>query len=252
MTTGSDIQQSVSVAASAVTGIVVALPEELATLTTHKLKQGECLALGDTVLLVYAGAGEVNASKAAQLLIANGVSALISWGCAAALSPHLKPGDLLLPKQLLSEHRQVFNTDAKWVTHAQEVLNTVANTGALQGSRKIVAASTEKQHIYLQTGAVALDMESLAVVQVALKANLPALVVRTVADPVTMDLPQAVVVALDDQGTVVLKTLLLHLLMHPWEIPALIRLGLHFHAAQKTLKTVAKQLLEVTSFSKLA
>jgi adenosylhomocysteine nucleosidase len=35
---------------------------------------------------------------------------------------------------------------------------------------------------------------------------------------------------------------------HPWEAPSLIKLGLHFHAAQKTLKIIAKQLNEIIVF----
>jgi adenosylhomocysteine nucleosidase len=38
------------------------------------------------------------------------------------------------------------------------------------------------------------------------------------------------------------------LLTHPWEASGLIKLGLHFHAAQKTLRTIAKQLNEISAF----
>jgi adenosylhomocysteine nucleosidase len=91
-------------------------------------------------------------------------------------------------------------------------------------------------------------MESGAIAKVAVEANLPCLVLRAIADPVSMSLPHAVVFALDEQGRVHIGKLLRYLLTHPWEIPGLIQLGWHFRAAQKTLKIIAKQLNEIILF----
>jgi adenosylhomocysteine nucleosidase len=63
-----------------------------------------------------------------------------------------------------------------------------------------------------------------------------------------MDLPKAVVHALNEQGQVEMSKLIRFLVMHPWELLVLIKLGIHFHAAQKTLKTTAKYLNEVIQF----
>ncbi len=239
-----------STTSSWVCGIVVALPEELATLTSQKLAQGECIRMAENILLSFAGAGPINADRAARQLIAMGANRLISWGCAAALAPQLKPGDLVIPEQVLSEQQIAFNTDCQWSHHVRRLLPTTLciATGNLVESSHIVAGSIDKQRIHSQTGAVALDMESGAVLKVANQADLPSLVIRVIADPVTMDLPQAVVQAMNDQGKFELHKLLQFLLTHPWEIPALIKLGLHFSSAQKTLKTVAKQLSEIIQF----
>jgi len=231
-----------------VVGIVVALPEELATLTSHRLAQGECVCMAENILLGFAGAGPINADQAARKLIAQGANCLISWGCAAALAPQLKPGDLVVPEQVLSE-QQVSDTDKQWLQHLRHLSPPIsAVSGTLSESIHIVAGSTEKQRIHQDTGALALDMESAAVVKAAQQANLPCLVIRAIADPVTMDLPQAVVHALNGQGRVELSKLLRFLLTHPWEIPALIKLGLHFNAARTTLRKVAKQLNEIIHF----
>ena len=231
-------------------GIVVALPEELATLTRVKPAQEECFALNARVFVVYAGAGPLNAAKAAYSLIGKGVASLISWGCAAALSPDLKPGALLLPLQVVSEQGERFSTDAQAVQFLQALFlkNLTINTAALLESSRVVADSREKQRLHDQTGAVALDMESAAVMKVAEMERLPCLVVRAIADPVSMDLPKAVVQALNAQGQIELAKLLRYLLTHPWQIPALIKLGLYFHAAQKTLKVVAGKLNDFLDF----
>lgn len=248
MTDDSVQQSAASTSSLRVCGIVVALPEELATLTSQKLAQGEYVHMAKNILLGFAGAGPTNAERATRRLIDQGANCLISWGCAAALAPQLKPGDLVVPDQVLSE-QQVFDTDKQWLQHLRHLSQSIPTvSGALAESRRIVAASTEKQRIHQDTGALALDMESAAIVKVAQQANLPCLVIRAIADPVTMDLPQAVVYALNDQGRVELSKLLRFLLAHPWEIPALIKLGLHFNAAQTSLKKVAKQLNEIIHF----
>lgn len=250
MTGGNRSRQSATNPSYArVCGIVVALPEELATLTGQKPAQGDCISITETILLSFAGAGPINADHAARRLIDQGANCLISWGCAAALAPQLKPGDLVVPERVLSE-QQAFGTDSQWSQHLQKTMGNQLNffTGALAGSGSIIAESTDKQRIHQDTGAVALDMESAAVVKAAHQANLPCLVIRAIADPASMDLPQSVVQALNSQGRVELGKLLRFLLTHPWEIPALIELGLHFNAARKTLKKVAKQLNEIIHF----
>lgn len=232
-------------------GIVVALPEELSTLTGQKLSQGDCVSISDAILLTLAGAGPINAERAARALISRGADKLISWGCAAALAPALKPGDLILAEQLLSEQRQPYFTETDWRQHLHHFLDKrlPISGGTLAESRHIVAERDAKQQIYRQTGAVALDMESCAIAKVAEQAKLPCLVVRAIADPATMSLPQAVSQALNSQGQVELGKLLRILLTRPQEVPDLIKLGLHFYAARKTLKTVANHLSEIIHFS---
>lgn len=223
-------------------GIVVALPEELATLTKTRLKQGECCQL-DNHWIVYSGAGMKNAAAAARLLITKSVNCLVSWGCAAGLHPQAKPGDLVIATQV-TDAQQSFEANKNLGETLQNALPdkmTVFN-GNLLTSASLVHLSLDKQSIHQQSQAVALDMESTAIAAVAEQAQLPFLAVRSIADPVNMDLPQAVVQALNDDGQVNLPTLLGYLSWHPWEIPALIRLGSHFKAAQNTLKIVAQVL----------
>ena len=228
-------------------GIVVALPEELATLTRQKRAQGECLALNDDILVAYSGAGPNNAANAARLLIAKGADRLISWGCAAALSADLRPGHLVIAEQVFFD-QQTYETDKRWSHKLRSRLSEklAVSSGHLQTEMRIVAASNDKRSIHKASNAIALDMESGAIAKVASQTNLPCLVLRAIADPVSMDLPHAVVHALNDQGQVDLGKLLRYLWRHPWEIPALIQLGWHFRAAQKTLKTTAKYLNEIS------
>lgn len=230
-------------------GIVVALPEELATLTRNKPAQGDCVALNSEILICYAGAGPSNAELAARSLIAQGCQRLMSWGCAGALSPQLNPGDLVLASQVLF-NEQRFDTHPHWQTLTKDLLSPELTIycETLSSSTSIIASSKEKHYLHQQTGAFAIDMESAAIAAVSKEFQLPFLIVRAIADPVTMDLPNAVSHALNPQGRVELGKLLGYLLRHPTEVSGLIRLGLHFNSAQKTLKHAAKQLHGFTNF----
>ena len=228
-------------------GIVVALPEELSTLTSKKIPPSAL----NSVLVICSGAGAENARKAAETLISNGATHLISWGCAAALSPELKSGDLTLADSLLDAQHVQINIHSAWHEHVKNLLSKVlvVHTGILLESIEIVTLSREKKQLHAATNACVLDMESVAVAKVAQQHNLPFLAIRAIADPVTMDLPKAVSVAMSDKGRVLISPLLKYLLFHPSELVGLVKLGLHFHAAKKTLKHVATQLDTIINFS---
>lgn len=236
-----------------ITGIVVALPEELRTLTSNKLiKGGSCL-ISNNVLVIYSGTGPINASSATEYLISQGATKIISWGCAAALSETLKSGDLMLANGVIAteENKAVpLSVNANWHQHTKDLLSTFikVHSGCLAESKSIVSSSQLKKQIHRNTSAIALDMESIAIAKVANNHTLPFLAIRVIADPVEMNLPLAISNSLNEQGEVSLSKLLLYLANHPAELPGLIRLGLHFKAATKTLKLIAKHLDTVTLY----
>ncbi|MCK5828761.1 MAG: phosphorylase [Methylococcales bacterium] len=230
-------------------GIIVALPDEIDSLTNKKVNKGDCVFINDKTLLTCSGAGSKNAEKASQLLIKKGAKRLISWGCAAALKATLNPGDLMLPKTLITEKQETISIDSAWLNHTIDQLSPfVPQTGLLAESHFIVAASLDKQSINSHSGAIALDMESIAIAQVAIQHNCPVLVIRSIADPVSMSLPKAVSYALNEYGDVILTKLLWFLLTHPTELPGLIKLGLHFKAAKNKLKLISNQLDTIVGF----
>lgn len=232
-----------------ITGIIIALPDEISSLTSKKINKGECITINGNILLALSGAGPENAIKASELLLEKGANRLISWGCAAALHPDLKPGDLVLADNLLSADKQQLSIDSPWLKHVTEQLSALNPiTGRLAESHTIVADSIDKKTIHQQSGAIALDMESIAVAKTALLNNCPTLVIRCIADPVSMSLPKAVSYALNNEGDVVLPKLLWFLLIHPSELPGLIKLGSHFNAAKNKLKLAAKQLDIIAGF----
>lgn len=235
-----------------ITGIIIALPDEINSLTDKKVSKGEYIFLNKKTLLTCSGAGPENAKKASELLIEKGAKRLISWGCAAALKANLNPGDLVLPKTLKTEKLETLSINSPWLSYTLEQLSVLTpHTELLAESHTIIAESVDKQTIHTKSGAIALDMESIAIAQTAKQYNYPALVIRSIADPVSMSLPKAVSHSINEQGDVILPKLLWFLFTHPNELPGLIKLGLHFKKAKNKLRLVSKHLDTIVGFELL-
>jgi adenosylhomocysteine nucleosidase len=231
-------------------GIVVALPEELGTLTSKIIEKGHCVFISDKMLVAYSGAGPVNAQAAAEQLISRGATRLISWGCAAALDASLKPGDLTLADSLMDTDKVRLDIASDWHNHTRNILSAygTVHIGCLTESHQIVSSGKDKKQLHAKTGAIALDMESVAVGKIARQHTLPFLAIRAIVDPVNMDLPKAINRSLNNQGDVDISKLLMFIAFHPTELPGLIKLGLHFNAAKNKLKLVARQLDIISDF----
>jgi adenosylhomocysteine nucleosidase len=241
-----------------ITGILVALPEELATLTSKKIDKGHGVFINDKVLIARSGAGPANAQSAARQLITQGATRLLSWGCAAGLDASVKPGDLIVADRLIDADGNEIAIAPEWrksCLHALELLSGNRSihirTGAIAESHDLISSSRDKKRLHSQTGAVALDMESAAIARVARLQQMDFLALRAIADPAIMDLPKAIGYSLDDQGEVRLDRLMLFLLSHPLELSGLIQLGLHFNKAKNTLRRVASQLRSIADFEEL-
>ncbi len=236
-----------------ITGIIVALPEELATLTSQKVARGSYLKLNNELLVAHSGAGDINANNAAQLLVEKGATRLVSWGCAGALSELLKPGDLVLVDKLRDADGSLVD-DFYVSSSLPEVIknylpkNTSVYTGTLLESLDIVSLSAIKKQLHVSTGAIAVDMESIAIAKVAKQHRLSFLAFRVIVDPASMDLPQAINQSLNAQGIIETPKLLSFIARHPFEIPGLIILGRNFNAAKRTLKALATRLDYVMAY----
>lgn len=233
-----------------ITGIIVALPEELSTLTQKKLAPGSCAFISENVLVAVSGMGPKNSASATKQLIAKGAARIISWGCAGALDETLKPGDLTIVDTIIAEDTQQLVLDSAWHQQAITELSHffTIHSGTLAESSKILVSCQDKINLQNTTHAQVLDMESFASANVAIDSQLPFIAIRVIADPVNVDLPAAVDYAMNEHGLLVFRKLVLFLFSHPGQIPSLIRLGLHFRAASNKLKLVAKHLDIITGF----
>ena len=95
-------------------GIVVSLPRELRSLTSQRIAVGAWRAIADNTLVALSGIGGERAYTAGALLVSKGATALLSWGCAAALDDRLRPGCLILPERIIAANGKIHKVHAEW------------------------------------------------------------------------------------------------------------------------------------------
>jgi adenosylhomocysteine nucleosidase len=222
-------------------GIVVAMPAEARSLTQRRLVPGEQAQLQENISLHLSGIGPKRARRAAEALLENGSTALLSWGTAGGLIPGLFPGVLIIPRRIIAADQTYYDVDLNWHAAIIRRLSSQRNlhTEPVAESAGVLASPAEKKALSHRTGAVAVDMESAAIAAVARGAKVPFMAVRAIVDSVDRPLPKITFVAFSSSGQLSLPRVLKGLLQHPMDLFGLARLGLNFRAAQGTLATVA-------------
>ena len=112
-------------------------------------------------------------------------------------------------------------------------------TGVMLHTTEVIRTADEKFALFERTGALAVDMESAAVAQVARRAGIPFAVLRAIVDPQTTVIPAAALVAIDELGRPRIARLLAALIREPRDLLALVRLSACFRAALASLKRAA-------------
>jgi adenosylhomocysteine nucleosidase len=161
--------------------------------------------------------------------VAQGVTALISFGLAGALDPALRPGALIVPRAVVWQGRR-YATDA-----ALSIALGGWSAEILFAGEAAASDAATKRHLFATTEAAAIDLESGAVAEVAAEAGLPFAVLRAVCDPANDGLPPAALAALDASGAVSVRRVASSLLRQPRQIPALLALARAADAARVAL-----------------
>lgn len=225
-------------------GIIVALPAEAKSLYGKKLNVGLPIEIQKDIFLCLSGIGYDSAQIAAKKLLALKADALISWGVAGAIDSNVKSGDLILAKTIINENnRYAISVDwlARVSTHLQQSPFTVS-IGDIASSTKICATTADKNALSKLTGAVAVDMESTAIAEVAAADKLDFLVIRTIADNANTAIPEAVLKHTDNLGQPKIFDFMLSCLLQPTQIKELSRLASGYKMGLKTLSVIAKDL----------
>jgi adenosylhomocysteine nucleosidase len=223
-------------------GIVTALAAESRTLGRLTAAGAAFRTLPDGTRVAVTGIGRAAAADGAGRLIESGATALISWGMAGGLDPALGAGALLLPGEVISAEGERFPTAREWRTCLARAVPAghPVSDGALLGCVEPLGSPAEKAAAYRATGAVAVDMESDAVAQVAARYRLPFLAVRAVVDTAADALPPAITAAAVAAGTMRGQQVIAALLQAPGEVAALMRLAWAYRAARRALIAVAR------------
>jgi len=222
-----------------VVGIVCALQSEARHLGAATRRTDSLSALSDGTLLLVAGMGSEAAALGARALVDAGATALVSWGMAGGLDPSLASGTLVLPSEIMAPDGRVLETSQPWRERLSAAVcsQLPAVHGKLVTSARSVGSVADKTALFRATGAAAVDMESLAVAQVAVSQQLPFLAVRVIVDAAGDVLPGAVTAAADSAGHLRVWRLLGAVALS--DLPALVRLARCYRAASRSLAAVA-------------
>lgn len=184
--------------------------------------------------VAISGADTRTAELKAELLVADGAHALVSWGMAGSLNPDLAPGHLVIGSTVTPDHdptMALVTPPDRWGR-------------PLAGATVLVATPGAKARLRAETGADAVDMETAALARAAAPHGLPVLAVRAIADPADRALPVFLAGVLDSRGRPRPAALMAGLLGNPTALGALWRLRGDSRAALATLARFAETDLD--------
>jgi hopanoid-associated phosphorylase len=160
---------------------------------------------------------------------ARGAQGIISIGIAGALDPAFRAGDTIVAASVVSG-RARYAVDLAWMQRIAARLPK-AVVAPILGQDKLVSDKREKARLFAQYSVPAVDMESHIAAEAAAARNLPFAALRVVCDGAHDSLPHAARNAVAPDGNIALATVLRGLLLRPYEIASLIKLGLNSRTA---------------------
>lgn len=161
-------------------------------------------------------------------------SLVISAGACGALAPTLAAGDLVVPERVI---------DPDGASLATDPLPSLTATGVLLSVDRVVTTAAAKARWWMQTGALAVDMESALILAWARERGAAAAVVRAVSDTATEAVPEDLAGIVEPGGRVRTAQALRVALARPSAVADALALGRGTAAA---LRTVAAALARLT------
>jgi adenosylhomocysteine nucleosidase len=195
-------------AAHANIGIVCALAIELGGFLERcdrvkKYKGGDFVFRGGRyddvrIAVVETGLGFARARRATQAMLdAHTPLWVLSAGFSGALIPEMKVGHIVMADSIVDTHGHELKVDMKMPADPEHGLHV----GRLVNADEIVQTVVEKQRLAEETGAIAVDMESLAVAQICQERGIRFLAVRVISDDLSADLPDEVRTVIGSSGS---------------------------------------------------
>jgi uridine phosphorylase len=188
------------------------------------------------------GAGDPARTRELVELAAGDSSCLVSFGIAGGLADGLPPGTVILTGEVLSAR-------GHWVAEdgfRRQLSDLAAAIGAVEGrlfgANAVLASRWDKEQAWQATRALAVDLESGIVAEIASARGIPFIALRAIADDARCDLPPAALLPLTPSGRPEVLSVLAALLRRPGQIGGVIALGLATRRALAALIRPARAL----------
>lgn len=201
--------------------------------------------LGSGVQLCQIGLGSERAAHNVKKLLDTLTpkpKLVVHFGLAGGLDPRLKVGDLVLPDKILCEAGGLIAIDAGLLKNAARGLRTAFFSGSLYSSSSVLETPDQKQKIYKETLALAVDMESFTVAILCRERGISYVSIRAIFDPFDWNLADlAAAQSIDAGGEVNKKGLAIGVCKNP---RLLLGLPKYQRAASFANKVITRALLE--------
>jgi hopanoid-associated phosphorylase len=163
--------------------------------------------------------------------------AVVSFGLAGGLDPSLRPGDIVIAKDVLFGSVNSATDATMTAVFAERLTRGRAApiSARIVGSDVVVGDPADKAALR-RAGVAAVDMESHVAAEFAAKHGLPFGVVRVICDSAERALPPLADSALGAKGRIDLSAILGSLARNPSQISALVGTGRDFAAAVASLR----------------
>ncbi len=179
--------------------------------------------------ILITGMGEQNAGRELRRFLTTVQPKLIlTCGFAGGLNPTLPTGAVL------------FSEDESNLT--QNLLAAGATPATFFYAKQVAITAHEKSELHSVTKADAVEMESGAIRRIAKEYGIPSATIRVISDTANEDLPVDFNLLMTAQSEIDLSKLVLHVLLKPWKIPALLRLQKKTRGAAENLSRVLNSL----------
>jgi hopanoid-associated phosphorylase len=204
------------------------------------LKREAAVFAGPGALSAY-GVGPILQSKLDELAD-RPVTMVVSFGLCGGLDPALRCGDIVLGTEVVYEGESVVPDSALTLALKRRFVDGGQRcyVGRFAGAASPVLTRAEKYELRAATGAVAVDMESLAAGLFARARNVPFAILRAVCDPADRNLPPLARVAVDPDGSVNLGAVIGGLVRRPSQLRGLIGAATDSGAAIRALRRCSR------------
>lgn len=224
-------------------GIVTALPIELGEFLTRCQRvnhyKGEFHFRGGRyddirIAVVESGLGFVRARRATMALIdAHTPRWILSCGFSGALQPEMKIGHIAVADAIVDQHGQEQKLPGSFPADPENGLHV----GRLLTADEMIRTVAEKKSLAEKHEAIAVDMESLAVAQIAAEKKVRFMSVRAISDDMSSDLPPEILSILGSTGAVRVGAALGSLVKRPGSFKDMMHLRENAHIAARSLAT---------------
>ena len=200
------------------------------------------------VWVVKTGIGVARATAAARMVVSETrCRFFVSTGCAGALAPQLRPGDLVIATAVVeSAGGQRLAIDRGLHEAASGIAQRAAlrtTSGAVLCSPTMLATAAAKHAAAAEFGTVAVEMEGTGMATCAAHEGIPFLSVRTILDTADTDLRHSGIFIDPHTGAVKPLALAAYLATHPAAVGDLLGMQRMMQAAQRSLEQFFKAWL---------